>query len=299
MLSDGAVAYVNVDIGMTGRDFEAAASPALAELIRRSAARVPAPTPADAAAGLSLLDVWWRSQNERGALDTNKANRTAVGALGSGSDFTPFLQHLGISSMDSGLSGPYGVYHSMFDDYKWMHDFGDPGWHSGVTMARFLGLVALQLADARILPFDHVETTEALVGFYTDIQMLSNAKRIRLPLHQLGWSIDVFSEAAFALESLIANAEHLSDAQLDDINDRLFKLERHFLSPDGLLDRPNSFYEHLIYAPGIYAGYEAEVFPGVAQALKNGNLELAASEALRLASHIEEAGRFLLGTSAW
>ena len=79
-----------------------------------------------------------------------------VGDLGSGSDYTPFIQHLGVPSTDIGSTGPYGVYHSAFDNYAWFVMNADPTFVYEQQMARVFGLEALHMADADVLPYDYV-----------------------------------------------------------------------------------------------------------------------------------------------
>ncbi|KZT71471.1 Zn-dependent exopeptidase [Daedalea quercina L-15889] len=176
------VAYLNLDVSVVGSAWQAAGSPSLAHLIRAAAHDVPHPT----AAGKSL----WDSREDEGpflgagAVDAEslavyeaakRARRgpsdTGIGALGSGSDFTPFLQHLGIASMDQGFGGALGDapyhYHSIYDSERWIELYGDPGFHRHVAVAKHMGLTAIRLIDSIILPLNTTQYAFEL-GLYLD-----------------------------------------------------------------------------------------------------------------------------------
>ena len=122
-LSEHAVAYLNVDSSTSGPDFKSAAVPSLNRLIVEAARDV-----------LDLKD------DER-AIVSNR--------LGSGSDYTVFLNFLGVPILDMSFNGPYGVYHSVYDNHLWMDKFGDPGFVRHAAMTRLWGVIALRLANAR------------------------------------------------------------------------------------------------------------------------------------------------------
>ena len=137
--------------------------PSLKEFVRESPKSVPSPK------GGTVYDQWKKSQDEqashraptalkntaRAAMPTS-IDDVHVGDLGSGSDFTPFLQHLGVPSTDIGSGGPYGVYHSVFDNYAWFIMNADPTFVYLQEMARVFGLEVLHMADADVLPYDYV-----------------------------------------------------------------------------------------------------------------------------------------------
>lgn len=280
MLTEKAVAYINVDVGVTGTKFSADASPALAGLIRYAAKHIPAPDDPTR----SLYDTW---PSEISAALGGKQ----VGFLGSGSDFTPFLQHLGIASADFGLSGPYGVYHSVLDEFNWMQSFGDPHFTNGRAVAQLWGFIVLTLADSIILPFDHRETAYQL-GLHLDaVQQLALQEDLVLDFQPLQLSINNFAAAAMALHTQIANAVEFTPAEIDHINDRLFRTERHFLSAAGLPGRP--FYRHQVYAPGLFTGYSAAPFPAIDDAIRTHDVSSAYLAIRTLADLIENAALFL------
>jgi N-acetylated-alpha-linked acidic dipeptidase len=157
---ENAVAYFNVDVAVAGPDFSAAAVPSLKQFIRELTRSIPSPL------GATVFDQW-KIQHEEGN-EHRSSNAPAtdeevhVGDLGSGSDFTPFLQHVGVPSTDIGSGGPYGVYHSTFDDYAWYIQNADPHFVYLQEMARVFGLEALRMADTDVLPYDYVTYAKAI-----------------------------------------------------------------------------------------------------------------------------------------
>ena len=154
-----AVAYINTDVGVTGPNFAASATPSLKNSCAtpRGKSRIPA-------TGHSVYDAWrehaakcaGRCPARRGKRPTAETSGEApLGALGAGSDFSPFFDYAGIPSMDMGFGGDYGVYHSLYDDFYWMKHFGDPTFAYHAALARILGTMALRLDEADILPFDY------------------------------------------------------------------------------------------------------------------------------------------------
>ena len=101
-----------------------------------------------------------------------------IGALGSGSDFTPFLQHLGIPSSDMGFGGDYGVYHSAYDSFYWMSHFGDPNFVYHVAAAQLWGTVAMRLADAAGLPLDYRDYAAQVREFFDESMKLAKRRKL-------------------------------------------------------------------------------------------------------------------------
>jgi N-acetylated-alpha-linked acidic dipeptidase len=149
-----AVAYINTDAAVSGPRFEAAAVPSLKQFIREVTMEVASPK------GGSVYEEWKKDQGDPRRHDTQTVTQAVadvrVGDLGSGSDYTPFIQHLGVPATDIGSTGPYGVYHSAFDNYAWFLMNADPTFVYEQQMARVFGLEALHMADADVLPYDYV-----------------------------------------------------------------------------------------------------------------------------------------------
>jgi N-acetylated-alpha-linked acidic dipeptidase len=280
-----AVAYFNVDIGVSGPNFAAAAVPSLKQFILGVTRDVPSPK------GGSVYDQWVASHShsmERAGLDTGAtAVRIRIGDLGSGSDYTPFLQHIGVPSTDVSTEGPYGVYHSASDDFAWFTREADPHFVYLQEMARVLGLEAVRMADADVLPYDYV-TYAREIGSYLD-SAKTRAKDENLALD--------FAPAVAAARRLDAAAqkvqarENAPAGNLAQLNAQLRQVEADFLAPAGLPNRP--WYKHLIFAPGEYTGYSAVIIPGVNEAIGAHNRQVAAEQLAILAQALNNAARAL------
>ncbi len=166
-----AVAYFNTDVGVSGPNFDASAVPSLKDFIRDITKEVPSPN------GGTVYEQWKKSQAEAAArhhlgVQEQASEESApvdhdvrIGDLGSGSDFTPFIQHLGVPSTDIGSGGPYGVYHSVFDNYAWFVQNADPTFVYEQEMARVFGLEVLHMADADVLPYDYVTYGKQIIAY--------------------------------------------------------------------------------------------------------------------------------------
>ena len=146
-----AVAYLNVDIGVSGPDFEGSSVGSLAPLLVDASKTLKDPS------GQSLYDVWHaaraRNLKDRDETDPVTDYNLVETRIGSGSDYAALLDHAGVPVLDVSFVGPYGVYHSAYDDFYWMEHFGgDPGFRYHTLMAQLLGIVALRLSNAEFLP---------------------------------------------------------------------------------------------------------------------------------------------------
>ncbi len=293
-LQGHALVYVNTDVGVTGPNFGASASPSLGELVRDAARQV-----SDPATGMSVYQAWQEhaasgrkeiSGTARLAPEAKNANEAPVGNLGSGSDYSAFLDFAGIPSMDLGFTGDYGVYHSLYDDFLWMQRFGDPQFAYHAALARILGILALRLDAADILPFDYSAYAEEIARAVKQVNARipgnSDAEASLKPVADASAElVNAASRASSALGSL-ANVK-LDSAQEEQLNRGLAAVEQDFLNPEGLAGRP--WYKHTIFAPGSYAGYAAEVLPGVAEALDSGDSSTLHQEAQALAAALRRA----------
>ena len=292
-LMDGAVAYLNVDSAASGPHLAAAAVPSLNRLLAECAQivqdpRLKIPLPAAARD---------RRARERGALPTGAGDPLVNNRLGSGSDYTVFLNHLGVPIADLSFDGPYGVYHSMYDNHNWVARIGDPGFAYHQALVRLWGLAALRLAAAETLPLDTPGYAAGLAEFQTDLQrrhagLIAKSADIRLALADLEAAVTALRRAADGIESRREAALGRGDhAAWERINHQLLRFERAFLSEDGIPGRP--WYRHLVYAPKYT--YAPEIFPGVAEALDAGDSKRGAAEASRLASAVRRAAAVLAG----
>jgi N-acetylated-alpha-linked acidic dipeptidase len=272
-----AVSYFNMDVGVSGAKFGASAVPSLKEFLREVTKSVPSPQ------GGTVYESWRRA-NQAGSEFFNPQETSSstfrppvaqsrpdvpVGDLGSGSDYTVFLQHLGVPSTDISSTGAYGVYHSTFDDFTWFKKFADPDFVYEQEMARVYGLEALRMADADVLPFDYEEYGKEIRAYIDGAKKKAESR--------FGNRMPDFSGAAEAARHFeeagakILSKEKKPPQDPSRLNHALGEAERALLLPEGLPTRP--WYRHAIYAPGRYTGYAAVVIPGVNEAIDAGDLE--------------------------
>jgi N-acetylated-alpha-linked acidic dipeptidase len=219
-------------------------------------------------------------------------DQVRVNDLGSGSDFTPFLQHAGVPSTDVGSDGPYGVYHSTFDDFTWFTMNADPHFVYLQEMARVFGLEALRMADADVLPYDY-EAYAREIGSYIDAAKHKAAEK---GLGSLDFASAQAADARFAAAAAKAHALQAAPAgNLVQLNQALRLVETDLLSPAGLPNRP--WYKHTIYAPGEYTGYAAVVIPGVNEAIDAKDAPTAQQQLSVLTQALDRAVQTLGGSA--
>jgi N-acetylated-alpha-linked acidic dipeptidase len=303
-----AVAYFNTDVAVAGADFSASAVPSLKQFLREVTRSVPSPL------GGTVYQQW--RINNAGASNAQPApgEDIRVGDLGSGSDFTPFFQHIGVPSTDIGSNGPYGVYHSVFDNYAWYTLNADPNFVYLQEMARILGLQALRMADADVLPYDYVAYAAAITSYIDaaknkatgDSEQEKNAsdsssrttKKWWKPAEPKSVTLDFSAvQAAAARFSAAAERAHglqiAATGDLAKLNLALRLAETGFISEQGLPNR--AWYKHTIYAPGEFTGYSAVVIPGVNEALDARDDKLASQQLTVLTQALTRAAQTLEG----
>src|SRR5215218_10818233 len=168
-----AVAYLNLDAAVSGANFGASSVPSLWKLMRGATRDVKDPK-----TGKSVYQQWQDRARENRAEGDQDMREARIGSLGSGSDYTPFLQHLGIASTDMGFNGDYGVYHSAYDSFYWMDHFGDPGFNYHVAAAQLWGTLAMRLADADGLQFDYSDYASQIREFFTEAMRLARIRNL-------------------------------------------------------------------------------------------------------------------------
>ena len=160
-LREHAVAYLNVDSAASGPRFAATAVPSLNHVLAEAARVVQDPE-----LGVSVFEARRvRRTTEAGSLPTGSSDELVDNRLGSGSDYTVFLNHLGIPIADLSFDGPYGVYHSIYDNHNWVAKIGDPGFRYHVSLVQLWGVVAMRLAEADIIPLDYEPYAAAIATF--------------------------------------------------------------------------------------------------------------------------------------
>ncbi len=262
-----AVAYFNMDVGVSGPDFDAEAVPSLKQFVRDVTKQAPSP------AGGTVYEQWVKKQAEDVAKThpnlgfnqdregSEQETGARIGDLGSGSDYSPFLQHFGVPSTDISSGGPYGVYHSVFDNYQWFTQNADPSFKYEQQQARVFGLEALDMADADVLPYDYVTYAREIGQYLFNAQKKASGKGMMLDFDAANAAAKQFLAAA---ESIKKRQEHPTGNEAA-LNVALRQTEEDLLSKQGLPGRP--WYKHTIYAPGKYTGYAAVVIPGVNEAI--------------------------------
>jgi N-acetylated-alpha-linked acidic dipeptidase len=284
-LKANAVAYLNLDAAVSGPHFGASSVPSLWKLIRDVTKDVKDPK-----TGKSVYQQW-QDQNREGRSETDDSTGEArIGALGSGSDYTPFLQHLGVPSTDMGFNGDYGVYHSAYDSFYWMDHFGDPGFLYHVAAAQIWGTMALRIADADGLPFDYSDYATQIREFFDETVRLSRRRNLAGSFDEKAMTaaIDDFAKEASRVERARQQAvQHNDAAKLKSINRTLMDVERQFIDARGL--RGRAWYKHQIYAPGIYTGYAAQPLTDFRQALDDRNTSNAKESLMRIVDALQRA----------
>ncbi len=203
-------------------------------------------------------------------------NDLHIRALGSGSDFSPFIDHVGLPtlSMSYGGEGGGGVYHSIYDDFYWYTHFSDTHFVYGRALAQTYGTAIMRLANADVLPFQFTDLADTVTRYESQLQALSAAPGggTALDFVPLTQAIAQLTTAAHDYDTAVAAAERTgsvfrkSPAELASLNQLLYQSEQKLLSPAGLPRRP--WYKHTLYAPGYYTGYGAKTMPGVREALE-------------------------------
>lgn len=266
-LKEKAVAYLNLDVAVAGPDFGASSVPSLWKLLRAVTKDV-----TDPKTGKSIYQQWQdRVRAGRPEGDASMAE-ARIGALGSGSDYTPFLQHLGVASTDMGFNGDYGVYHSAYDSFYWMEKFGDPEFKYHVAAAQIWGTLAMRLADADGLSFDYTDYANQIRDFFTDAVRIAGRRNLGSSFDEKAMSaaIDEFGREATRVERARQQAVREGNlGRLSEINQALLEGERQFVDPSGLKGR--AWYKHQIYAPGVYTGYAAQPLTDFRQAIDDRN----------------------------
>jgi N-acetylated-alpha-linked acidic dipeptidase len=270
-LKKKAVAYLNVDEATSGKNFDGDAVGSLAPLLVDVSRKLPAPS------GKSLYDEWEVSRaaelHQKGPVSDRDLPNTRIG---SGSDHTVFLNFLGIPTVGLTFVGPYGVYHSMYDDFYWMNHFGDPGYHYHALMTQLWGVVALRLANAEIIPYNFAFYGETIRDFLNDLDH-STHLGTKVPLDSLGRQIASFETAGRELNLSVARAVdsgRLDPPAAERINAALMQVERNWCNPAGIPGRP--WWKHSLYgARYTYAHLE---LPGLTEAAEAGDWKRATEQ---------------------
>jgi N-acetylated-alpha-linked acidic dipeptidase len=264
--------------------------------------------------------------SDKAKKDNMAKKSMSISALGSGSDYSSFLQHAGIPSLNIGFGGENagGEYHTAYDSYDYYSRFGDPGFHYGRALSQTIGRAVLRMADANTLPFEFKNLHKTISSYVTEMismtdqmrestavynQVISGnnhqlaadpAKPEKLPILKAEVPYIDFSSLQNSLVKLESSASTLSERiakgnipaiSLKALNEALYQAEQNLLTNNGLPRRP--WYKHTIYAPGFYTGYGVKTMPGVREAIEQRDwkeaqdqIKIAADAISRLADHL-------------
>ena len=328
-LRQHAAVYINTDGNDRGL-FQMAGSHSLEQFINGVARDIEDPE--------TRMTVWQRShlsQIANAKADDRKELRQRadlrIEALGSGTDFTGFLDHLGIASLSLGYGGEdeQGIYHSIYDDFYWYTHFSDTDFVYGRALSQTIGSSVMRLADAEVLPYDFVDFADTLQKYTKDLQKLLADKQEEIrernqeleegvfkatfdphrptvaPAHEELPPHLNFAPMENAAEQLNRSAARyqkalsqkqagLSEIQAETLralNAKLIDSERKLTNEDGLPRRP--WYKHLIYAPGVYSGYGVKTVPGVREAIEQKKYSEAEQEIVRVAKALEQESELI------
>jgi N-acetylated-alpha-linked acidic dipeptidase len=301
-LTQHAVAYINSDVSGRGT-LELGGSHTLEHFANEAARDV-----TDPERKVSTLDRYQAKMTVEGTPEEKQAAREkrdfALEALGTGSDYTPFLQHLGIASLNIGFGGESqsdGSYHSIYDSYDHYTKFDDPDFQYAVALAQLGGRITMRLANAETLPVRFDGFVRAVAGYVDELVKMTDKLRAETDDRNRSIADRSFELAAdprvpFVAPVAQAPVPYLNFAPLENaiarlrtsaqafeeqerrapnplplvtrkqLDQILIQCDRALLRPEGLPRRP--WYKHQIYAPGYYTGYDVKTIPGVREAIE-------------------------------
>jgi N-acetylated-alpha-linked acidic dipeptidase len=282
----------------------------------------------DPQTGVSVFER--KKAEEVASAATPKAKQTAMqekelhlGAMGSGSDYSSFIQHLGIPALNIGFGGedPGGEYHSIYDSYDHYSRFKDPGFNYGVALGQVNGRIVLRMAEDEQLPFNFAILQKTIAGYVKELSSTTDLLRENTQIEN-----DVINSQAYVLaadptekeklpkikpavpyldfspvQNAVAELENASKnlnqwvaktgGLSEKANASLYRAEQQLLSGSGLPRRP--WFKHTIYAPGFYTGYGVKTMPGIREAIEQRDwkeaqeqIQIAASQIKQLAAHL-------------
>jgi N-acetylated-alpha-linked acidic dipeptidase len=326
-LQQKCVAYINSD--GNGRGFlGAGGSTALTVMVDEIAKSVTDPQTGVSVFAREKAARAVGAASAKGRKDALGKTRLELEALGSGSDFSSFLQHLGVPALNLGYGGedPGGEYHSIYDSYDDYRRFKDSGFHYGVALSETAGRAALRLADADVLPFEFKDLYKEVNGFVNELIALQDQTRENtetenllitsgdyklaadplktfilpavkdavpyLDFSPLQNAVAVLQKSADSLSSISTKAIN-TPSDHDALNKKLYEAEQQLLLTNGLPRR--GWYKHALYAPGFYTGYGVKTMPGVREAIEQRNWKEAQEQIVLLAEVINKLAVYLGG----
>ena len=329
-LKQKAVVYINSDAN--GRGFlSAAGSHGLESMIDGIAKDVIDPqTNVSVFERLKARDIVGAG-TDKSRKDNMAKKSMSIGALGSGSDYSAFLQHAGIPSLNIYYGGENagGEYHTAYDSYDYYSKFGDPGFNYGRALSQTIGRAVLRMANADTLPFEFKNLHKTITSYVSEMISMTDQMRestlvnnqvIQGNNHQLAAdparptklpqpksevpyidfsalqnSLVTFEASSNALSERISKG-NITGTSLNGLNEALYKAEQSLLTKEGLPRRP--WYKHTIYAPGFYTGYGVKTMPGIREAIEQRDwkeaqeqIRIAANAINKLSDHLNAAAK--------
>lgn len=324
-LQQKAVVYINSDGNARGF-FGAAGSHALENFVNDVARDV-----TDPQTKISILDrTRARSLTTAGSAAAKKAllakRNLPIGALGSGSDYSPFFQHLGIPSLNIGFGGEDegGEYHSIYDSYDHYKRFKDPKFEYGVALAMAAGRTTMRISNAEVLPFDFRSLQKTMAGYVTEVISLLEQTRESTSIENQLIKEGRYTQASDPTETYFPpqpkeevpflnfaslqnamlelekstntlgeamNKTSLTAQQKNTLNKSLYQAEQQLLLDEGLPRR--GWYKHSIYAPGFYTGYGVKTLPGIREAIEQRDWKEAQDQIEKAAAAIRRFSAYL------
>jgi N-acetylated-alpha-linked acidic dipeptidase len=321
-LQQHAVAYINSDGNSRGY-LRMVGSHTLEHLVNGIARDIQDPE--------TKLSVWQRShlhdiaeaKTDEDRKELRQRADLRMRPLGSGSDYTAFIDHLGIASLNLSYGGEDdgGIYHSIYDDYYWFTHFSDTDFVYERALSQTIGTAVMHLADADLLPFEFSDLADTIHTYLKELKKMAEQERATaieqdkeieegvfsatndprrprvapphadvppfLDFAPLDNAADALTHSAERYQEALKNAwvAGIPPAMLQDLNQKLMESERRLTTPEGLLRRP--WYKHMIYAPGVYSGYDAKTLPGVREAIEQKQWAEADSEIARVATVLD------------
>jgi N-acetylated-alpha-linked acidic dipeptidase len=247
--------------------------PALAGFLREVARDVPDPS------GGSIYDSWLRNTRTPQSKEPLVTTR-----LGSGSDYTVFLNFLGVPIADLTFDGPYGVYHSIYDSFTWVDRVGDPGYYYHAAMGRYWAVAALLLAECDYVPLDYAAYAREVLTYLDETERSARERKMQLDFTAVREAARMWERNGQAALNAARSGDRV---RVERAHRGLMKVERALLDEAGLDGRP--WFKHLIYAPR--PTYKALVLPALTEAIEAGDTTRARAELARLTRALNRAAK--------
>lgn len=321
-LAQHAVAYINSDSNQRGY-LEVEGSHSLEHLVNDVARDIQDPETKLSVSRRAQLRRIEQARTEDDRKELRQRADLRIAALGSGSDYTAFLDHIGIASLNVAYGGEdtSGIYHSAYDDFYWFTQFADKDFVYGRALSQTAGTAVLRLANADLLPFEFTDLADTIRLYQKQLKKLADDERgetiernkeieegvftatddprrpktppphVDVPPYPnfapLDNAADALTHSAERYQAAVKKAwpAGVSAATLQDLNQKLMESERRLTSAEGLPRRP--WYKHMLYAPGVYSGYGVKTLPGIREAIEEKYWAEADSEIVRVAKVLD------------